>query len=381
MQSSNLLRYWAIWIFAGAVMLLMMLTSAMLQPREVPSARLDHNDLPRQTLMSLLQDAEILDKTWLSRATQGATLFSNAVPPVDKDLQGAWKELLDDAQSLMGPASQVLNPENIVRSQGLLQPYLKNTHAETSKLARELDGHLRALMAYAPAHTGASQLNMTWQNLAAITDHTDQIQMIISGMRRLSQTNGVASDAKFSISLFTQLSVTFPTVVGREFENIAKRLVQRRWAMLYQLEKVGTPVVTVQVQQPPSSHWWLLSMALIGLIGVFFLISQQRQIGHWQHQLQLESKNVLALQGRLLQSESNQFQRQESAPVSTGALLPQNFARDVSDLRGRIKAIQLRFDTGQALDAAVQDLALMDDRLANWEQVLPKTDSRGAQHA
>lgn len=378
MQALNPQRHRAAWSLAVLV-LLMMGVWAVLQPSPVaPASAGQQHAFERARLLDLLEDGQNLDKNWLTKAKLATADLNKADEPLRRDLLQAWTQLLADVEAVQSPASQVLQLENIAKSRALLQPYLKNSHAETSKLANELDGHLKALLHHAPANSGAAHLITSWQSLDEITDHTDLIQVIITGMRRLSQSGSSSHEPKFSLGLFSQLSVTFPTAVGREFENIAKRLVQRRWAMLYLLEK-ASPASALTLSQPPvSMAWGMLLLAVVGLIGVVLLVRQQGQIQDWQHQAQLAVQTAEALQERLRQAQVRESEPQAQDPSAAAIGLPQNFAHDLSDLRGRIKHIQLRFDTGQSLDAAVQDLVLVDERLIRWERALAESGPRGA---
>jgi hypothetical protein len=112
---------------------------------------------------------------------------------------------------------------------------------------------------------------------------------------------------------------------------------------------------------------------LLGALGLLLLLRAQRKQSQTNQALDQASQNAQVMQDQctrlsraLEQLESAQPAQQVPRPGASD--IP--FANALPDLRGRIKRVQWRFDSGQSLELAQQDLAIVEDKLRQWEEHL-----------
>jgi hypothetical protein len=116
-----------------------------------------------------------------------------------------------------------------------------------------------------------------------------------------------------------------------------------------------------------------ITLLLLGGLGLLLLLREQRKQSQTSQAMHQASQYAQALQDQcskltrsLEQLES--AKHDQPAPRPGASDIP--FANALPDLRGRIKRVQWRFDSGQALELAQQDLAIVEDKLRQWEEHL-----------
>lgn len=383
MSALNLSRYGMAWAFGSMVLMVYLLSQWGVEPQQVQSPATVHKpaQTARTNMERLLAKERRLDNDWLTQARQWSG-DEPATESMAQTLQPGWYSLLDDVVVLQQHAVVVLQTAKIQKVRQMLLPYLVNPNIETSTLTKQLDEHLQSLLRLAPSGSDEPTLILDWTNLEQVTQEMDRIQALLVGFRRMSLVGTLPDNAKLSMRVFAQLSLTFPTARVTEFSSTAKRLMPRRWELLYQLEKLRrdeAPLAAIAV--PPTSiiggAW---EVALAGMMGLILLVWAQHQTVKWQKRAQLEARTVQVLKGQLSEHSQTQTETFKSSAVTSEDLVLK-LANELPDVRGRIKSVRLRFDSGQSLDTAAQDLTLIDDKLAQWDLALTGKPNAGHHHA
>lgn len=334
----------------------------------------------------LLNEEKKIDENWLSSAKQW-TASNPLTDDAAKAIKPTWTALLDDAHALQKYAGNVLQKDRILKVRRLLTPYFRNDNLETRQLATQMDERLQSMMQLSTLDPSLPVMVLNWSSLDQITQDLDRIQFLLVEFRRISLSSATPVEARFSLGLFGQLAETFPTTRVIELTHTSKRLMQNRWAMLYQMERFRLPnhpaekstPLSAQPVQSQGSIW-------LGLLGLLLLVGVQHQTRHWQQRAEREAQTVEVLQGHLQEHQLTQAEAEVQAKsTAKTAATPkddwaQKVADELADLRGRIKSARLRFDTGQSQEAVARDLSLVDEKLAQWDRDSTSWKSTGNHH-
>jgi hypothetical protein len=367
----------SVWIYALALVLLLMVGVSLSTQIDAPQAKpqAGPSDPVRSALIELLQDERVPDKAWLLNARQwpGNGTVTDATSQVMGDL---WPLLLKDVELMQTLAPPLMQTARMQKLRDQLKPYLSAEHPPSRASINQFDRQIQQQLRDMPSEGVADGQPLSWTTLERVAWDMGDIQDTLRNLRRLALDSAGPNASKLSQRVFIDLSWVFPTAEVREFQNTANRAVQRRWALLYQLEKnrpqtASTP--SVDAPQPPSGFNHQITLLLLGALGLLLLLRAQRKQSQTNQALDQSSQYAQTLQDQctrlsraIEQLESAQPAQQVPRPGASD--IP--FANALPDLRGRIKRVQWRFDSGQSLELAQQDLAIVEDKLRQWEEHL-----------
>lgn len=390
MTASKRITDQSVWIYALAFLMLLLASVILSTPTDALRARPQEtpSDPVRGALIELLQDGRVPDKAWLLNARQwpGDGTLSDATRQAMGD---EWSLLLKDVELMQTLAPPLMQKARMQKLRDQLKPYLSAEHPPSRALINKFDQQIQQQLRDMPSGGVADGQPLAWTTLERVAWDMGDIQDSLRDLRRLALDNAVPNASKLSQRFFIDLSWVFPTAEVREFQNTASRAVQRRWALLYQLEKNRPPSATppsVEAPQPPAGFKRQITLFLLGALGLLLLLRAQRKQSQTSQALHQASQYAQALQDQctklthaLEQLES--AQSDHPAPPPRASEIP--FANALPDLRGRIKRVQWRFDSGQSLELAQQDLAIVEDKLRQWEEHLKwlAEQSPGGHHA
>jgi hypothetical protein len=287
-----------------------------------------------------------------------------------------WPLLLKDVELMQTLAPPLMQTGRMQKLREQLKPYLSAAHPPSRALINQFDQQIQQQLRDMPSEGVVVGQPLAWTTLERVAWDMGDIQDTLRNLRRLALDSAIPDASKLTQRYFIDLSWVFPTAEVREFQNTANRAVQRRWALLYQLEKnrpqaAFTP--SVDAPQPPSGFNHQITLLLLGALGLLLLLRAQRKQSQTKQALDQSSQYAQTLQDQctrlsrtLEQLESAQPAQQVPRPGASD--IP--FANALPDLRGRIKRVQWRFDSGQSLELAQQDLAIVEDKLRQWEEHL-----------
>lgn len=384
MTSSKLVAYKSVWLYLLVFLALLLVQispssrtdTTAIQAEEAPS------DPVRLALNQLLQDERVPDKAWLSNARQwpGNGTASDATRQAMDPL---WSLLLQDVELMQPLAPPLMQADRMRKMREQLKPYLSAAHAPSRNLIIQFDKQIEQLLLDIPSGAGAEGQPLTWATLERVAWDMGDIQDTLRSLRRLALDSSIPDSSKPSQRLFIDLSWVFPTAEVREFQNIANRAIQRRWALLYQLEKSRpqpTTSPTVDGTKVSARLSGQVALVLLSLVGVLLLARESHRPSQSTQALDLANQKAQTLEDRcaqlttaLEQLKSNPPAPQESKP----AVADLSFVNELPDLRGRLKRIQWRFDSGQSLELAQQDLTVVEDKLREWEEHLKALTAQG----
>jgi hypothetical protein len=367
----------SVWIYALALVMLLLAGVSLSTQTDAPQARQQEtpSDPVRGALIELLQDERVPDKAWLLKARQwpGNGTVTDATRQAMGDL---WPLLLKDVELMQTLAPPLMQTARMQKLRDQLKPYLSAEHPPSRALINQFDQQIQKHLRDMPSEGVADGQPLAWTTLERVAWDMGDIQDTLRNLRRLALDSAIPDASKLTQRYFIDLSWVFPTAEVREFQNTANRAVQRRWALLYQLEKnrpqaAFTP--SVDAPQPPSGFNHQITLLLLGALGLLLLLRAQRKQSQTNQALDQASQNAQVMQDQctrlsraLEQLESAQPAQQVPRPGASD--IP--FANALPDLRGRIKRVQWRFDSGQSLELAQQDLAIVEDKLRQWEEHL-----------
>ena len=337
-----------------------------------------------QILKKELADEQVITTPWLAAARQLVPDLKDG-NAAHQNVMTLWSQQLDDVDALLKNAVKVLNPDQIQMLRVLLHPQLDAKHTQTQLLTKQLDAKLLHLLDAGAPPGQSKPMPLTWQRLERLHADLRLIMDTVRELRLLSYSRQVAYEDKLSLSFFNQMAVTFPSEAVRDMEAQAQRMTQRRWSLLQLLDKHEVP----SAPGVTASKWdvWVVLWLVFCLLGVGWLWRQQKDTVRWQHQHQLAAQTVDALQVQLRQLQENATHKtaeQPPAPPPSVAASPswaQDIRRDLPGMRARLKNIQLRFDSGQSLETAMQDVRILDDQLQRWDALLTQeTETHGGEH-
>ena len=367
----------SVWIYALAFLMLLLAGVGLSTPTNAPQARpqATPSDPVRVALIELLQDERVPDKAWLLNARQwpGNGAVTDATRQAIGDL---WPLLLKDVELMQTLAPPLMQTARMQKLRDQLKPYLSAEHPPSRALINQFDQQIQQQLRDMPSGGVADGQPLAWTTLERVAWDMGDIQDTLRNLRRLALDNAVPTASKLSQRIFIDLSWVFPSAEVREFQNTANRAVQRRLALLYQLEKnrpPGASSAPVEAPQPSAGLTSQITLLLLGGLGLLLLLREQRKQSQTSQAMHQASQYAQALQDQcskltrsLEQLES--AKHDQPAPRPGASDIP--FANALPDLRGRIKRVQWRFDSGQALELAQQDLAIVEDKLRQWEEHL-----------
>lgn len=377
MAASKRITDQSVWIYALALVILLMVGVSLSTQTDAPQARpqAGPSDPVRSALIALLQDERVPDKAWLINARQwpGNGAVTDATRQVMGDL---WPLLLKDVDLMQTLAPPLMQTARMQKLRDQLKPYLSAEHPPSRALINQFDQQIQQQLRDMPSGSVADGQPLSWTTLERVAWDMGDIQDTLRNLRRLALDSAVPNASKLSQRVFIDLSWVFPTADVREFQNTANRAVQRRMALLYQLEKnrpQAASAPSVEAPQPTAGFTSQLTLLLLGGLGLLLLLREQRKQSQTNQALDQASQYAQALQDQctkltrtLEQIESAQPAQQVQRPDASD--IP--FANALPDLRGRIKRVQWRFDSGQSLELAQQDLTIVEDKLRQWEEHL-----------
>lgn len=377
MAASKRITDQSVWIYVLAFLMLLLVGVSLSTQTDAPQVRPPEtpSDPVRGGLIELLQDERVPDKAWLLNARQwpGNGTVTDATRQVMGDL---WPLLLKDVELMQTLAPPLMQTARMERLRDQLKPYLSAEHPPSRALINQFDQQIQQQLRDMPSGGVVDGQPLAWTTLERVAWDMGDIQDTLRNLRRLALDSAVPNASKLSQRVFIDLSWVFPTAEVREFQNTANRAVQRRLALLYQLEKnrpQAAPRPSVEAPQPTAGLTSQITLLLLGGLGLLLLLREQRKQSQTSQALHQASQYAQALQDQctkltrtLEQLESAQLVQQVPQPGASD--IP--FANSLPDLRGRIKRVQWRFDSGQSLELAQQDLAIVEEKLRQWEEHL-----------
>ena len=369
----------SVWIYALAFLMLLLAGVILSTQPDAPQAKQPEtpSDPARSALIELLQDERIPDKAWLLKARQWPE--NGTVSEATRQAMGdVWPLLLKDVELMQTLAPPLMQTGRMQKLREQLKPYLSAAHPPSRALINQFDQQIQQQLRDMPSEGVVVGQPLAWTTLERVAWDMGDIQDTLRNLRRSALDSAIPDASKLTQRFFIDLSWVFPTAEVREFQNTANRAVQRRWALLYQLEKnrpQSAPLPPVEAPAPPSGIQSQITLLLLGALGLLLLLRAQHKQTQVSQALHQASQSAQALQDQctklthsLEQLESAQAAQQAPQPAASDIL----FTNAVPDLRGRIKRVQWRFDSGQSLELAQQDLAIVEDKLSQWEEHLKR---------
>jgi len=289
-----------------------------------------------------------------------------------------WPLLLKDVELMQTLAPPLMQTARMQKLRDQLKPYLSAEHPPSRVLINQFDQQIQQQLRDMPSGGVVDGQPLAWTTLERVAWDMGDIQDTLRNLRRLALDSAIPDASKITQRFFIDLSWVFPTAEVREFQNTANRAVQRRWALLYQLEKnrpQAAPTPSIEAPQPTAGFNSQITLLLLGGLGLILLLREQRKQSQTNQALDQTSQSVQALQDQCTRLSCT-IEQLESAKPAQQAPRPGTsddpFANALPDLRGRIKRVQWRFDSGQSLELAQQDLAIVEDKLSQWEEHLKR---------
>ncbi len=370
----------------GLVMLVLLVTPWlwMTSEKSEPSA-LSGSDPSLVAAQSLWRNDQVLNTAWSEQASQWSKTHANS-PYAKLPLGKAWSDLDASVLALEDRSSQILQVQQLQRALALIEPYTLQGHPDIQREANGLKLRINALLSQ--PHTGGDKatLVLTWGNLANLVEDLNQIQIQLTEIRRWSISSTVAYKDKLPLRFHEQMALIFPSLYVQQLENQANILFKSKLTIEHAMAQAQLrQTLQAPAEQTAVSPLRWVVILLCVLVSVAWLLSLGRGLSHarmQQEQLGLEIHN---LNIRLQQAQASP---PPAPPTEQPAPSPDNSAEltwamqvqdAIPDLLGRVKNIQMLFDSGQSLERVSRDLAIVEAKLSQWERSAHHvTDATGA---
>ena len=324
---------------------------------------------------SLWSDDRVLSAAWAEQVRQWPKVNVSS-SYASLPLLRAWSDLDASALALLERAPQVLQVQQIQRAHELLEAHTNKGHPEIQRLGKLLQSRMQSLLSKPATSDDVPILVLRFKYLDSVIDDLNQIQLLLNEVRRWSNSRAVASEDKLPLSFYVQMSRAFPTVNVRLFEEQAFLLIKSRLIIenaLFQTQLRQWMQHSAE-PEPPSLWRWTLAL-LCALVAAGWLLLLGRGLAQYRQQHAKHTNDLRALEIKLQEALANP---PDMAPAAT--IAKQNSEAEsawasqvqasIPDLLGRLKNIQRLFDSGYSQELVACDLAIVEAKLAQWDQSL-----------
>ena len=346
------------------------LTSEKSEPSALPAS-----DPALVAAQSLWRNEQILNTAWSEQASQWSKTHANS-PYAKLPLGKAWSDLDASVLALEDRSSQILQVQQIQRALALIEPYTLQGHPDIQREANGLKLRVNSLLSQPNTGGDKATLVLTWGNLANLVDDLNQIQIQLTEIRRWSISSTVAYKDKLPLRFHEQMALVFPSLYVQQLENQANILFKSRLT----IENAMAQTQLRQTLQAPADQSgasplrWVVILLCV-MVGVGWLLGLGRGLSHARLQQEALGLEIRQLSIRLQQAYSAPQsappteEHSGPSPESSAELTWAMQVHDaIPDLLGRVKNIQMLFDSGQSLERVSRDLAIVEAKLSQWER-------------